>query len=142
MRNRILSALRKWALASDAELREILYGITINNPATDTDIAHAREIFFKYIDNPEILKIKTIHGFCEEILRRFPTEAGISPSWSLVSDATQRILLQETFNKLINSPSNASRVYDAFTHIVDRISENYISELLDVPLSKLLDFRQ
>ena len=132
MRNRILAALRQWALASDDDLRELLTGIAIKQPATNDDIKHAREIFFKYIDNPEILKIKTIHGFCEEILHRFPLEAGVSPSWSLVSDAAQRILLQDAFTKLINSPDGQGRTFDAFAHIVGRVSETYMSDLLQI----------
>lgn len=132
MRNRILAALRKWAVATDVELREMLDGVSLNRPATDADIAHAREIFFKYIDCPEMLKIKTIHGFCEEILRRFPIEAGVSPSWSLVSDVSQRVLLQDTFTKLINSPVSDGRTYDAFAHIVGRVSETYMTDLLGI----------
>ena len=130
MRNRILAALRDWAMADDAELRELLIGVSTNNPPTDEDIAHARSIFFKYIDNPDILKIKTIHGFCEEVLRRFPTEAGISPSWSLISDAPQRVLLNDALNNLINSPTNDARTVSAFNHIVGVMSEYKLDDLL------------
>ncbi len=132
MRNRILHALRKWALASDDELVDMLDGIALARPVTSADIIHAREIFFRYIDSPDMLKIKTIHGFCEEVLRRFPIEAGISPSWSLVSDSAQRILLQDTFDRLINSPANDGHVYDAFAHIVGRVSETYMADLLGI----------
>lgn len=132
MRNRILAALRDWVLASDAELSEMLTGVSINQEIASSDIAHAREIFFKYIDNPDMLKIKTIHGFCEEVLHRFPIEAGVSPSWSLVSDDAQRVLLQDTFSKLINSPQTNPNVYAAFEYIVSRISENYVSDLLSI----------
>lgn len=136
MRNRILAALRGWAMATDAQLRELLDGVAINNPATADDIAHAREIFFQYIDNPDVLKIKTIHGFCEEILRRFPIEAGLPPAWTLVSDANQRVLMNDAFDKLINtwdeSIQNFERVKDAFAHIVGRVSENYLADLMDI----------
>ena len=132
MRNRILSDLREWATADDDELIDLLDGVAINTPATHEDIAHARQIFFRFIDSPELLKIKTIHGFCEEVLRRFPIEAGVSPSWSLVSDSAQRVLLGETFTKLINSPSNGDRVYAAFEHIVNRVSENYLNDLMGI----------
>lgn len=132
MRNRILASLRNWALATDAELTELLTGVSVNTTIGADDIAHAREIFFKYIDNPDMLKIKTIHGFCEEILRRFPIEAGVSPSWSLVSDDAQRILLQDTFSKLINSSPTDSNVAGAFSHIVSRISETYMSDLMGI----------
>ena len=72
MRNRILSGLRAWAMADDTTLSELLEDVSENKPATDKDLAFARKVFYTYIDNPDILKIKTIHGFCEEILHRFP----------------------------------------------------------------------
>ena len=142
MRNRILAALREWALSSDEDLQELLDGITTKKTVSADDIAHAREIFFTYIDNPEILKIKTIHGFCEEILHRFPIEAGVSPSWSLVSDAAQRILLQDAFTNLINSPANNENIYEAFAHIVNRVSETYMSDLLEILSSQYKQFFQ
>lgn len=130
MRNRILDALRAWAMSNDNDLRELLAGVSTNNPPTDDDIAHARNIFFKYIDNPDMLKIKTIHGFCEEVLHRFPTEAGISPSWSLISDAPQRVLLNDALNNLINSPKNDAHTVSAFNHIVGVMSEYKLDDLL------------
>ncbi len=134
MRNRILGALRDWAMTSDDELIEMLESVALNKPVTASDAAHARQIFFQYIDNPDVLKIKTIHGFCEEILRRFPIEAGISPAWTLVSDANQRVLLQDSLNKLVNTSqknvSDNARINDAFAHIVGRVSENLMGDLL------------
>lgn len=142
MRNRILASLREWALVSDDELIEMLDGVAINRPATMADVARARKIFFEYIDAPEILKIKTIHGFCEEILHRFPLEAGLSPSWSLVSDASQRVLLQDAFNKLINSPSDDAKILNAFSHIVGRVSETYMTDLLGILSAQYKQFFQ
>lgn len=131
MRNRILASLRDWAKASDKELIDLLSGVSINTVPDEKDLRHARQIFFEYIDNPEILKIKTIHGFCEEILHRFPMEAGISPGWSLISDANQRTLLQDAFNRLINK-SNRKEIKDAFSYIVTRVSETYMQDLLNI----------
>ena len=142
MRKRILASLREWALVSDDELIEMLDGVAINRPATMADVARARKIFFEYIDAPEILKIKTIHGFCEEILHRFPLEAGLSPSWSLVSDASQRVLLQDAFNKLINSPSDDAKILNAFSHIVGRVSETYMTDLLGILSAQYKQFFQ
>ncbi len=136
MRNRILAALSHWARATDDELRDMLYGVSINMSPTAQDVAHAREIFFKYIDNPDLLKIKTIHGFCEEILHRFPMEAGLSPAWTLVSDMNQRVLLRDAFDRLVNSSpntfDNSERITNAFAHIVGRVSEAYLDELLSI----------
>jgi len=132
MRNRILAALRQWAMATDDELRELLVGVAINTKPTPDDIAHARTIFFKYIDAPDMVKIKTIHGFCEEILHRFPTEAGLSPSWTLISDAPQRILLNDTLMQLVNSTDNDERTVAAFDHIIGVMSEYKLNDLLTV----------
>ena len=131
MRNRILSSLRDWAMSTDNELRELLDGISINKVATDNDIKHARQIFFKYIDNPDILKIKTIHGFCEEILHRFPTEAGISPSWSLISDAPQKVMLHEALERVVNSTSLDANTINAFERIIGVVSEYKFGDLLE-----------
>lgn len=131
MRNRILNELKKWALLPDDDIKELLDGIATNTKITDSDIAHAREIFFTYIDNPNMLKIKTIHGFCEEILHRFPIEAKISPAWKLVSDSDQRVLLWDAFNSMIMSPKDAQTDI-AFSHILNRISEYAIDDLLNI----------
>lgn len=131
MRNRITAALRDWAMADDNDLRELLFGVSENNPPTDTDIEKARKVFFTYIDNPDILKIKTIHGFCQEILHRFPTEAGVSPSWSLVYDASQRVLLDEAFDRLFKTKDLNMQTKNAFEHIVKRVSEYRLDDLLE-----------
>lgn len=141
MRNRILAALRKWAMADDEALAELLDGVCINKPANADDLMHARQLFFHYIDNPNILKIKTIHGFCEEILRRFPLEAGISPSWSLISDANQQVLLRDAFEHLISSAA-APHIRDAFAHIVERISEYSLDDLLGILTTQYKQFFQ
>jgi len=139
MRNRILKNLKKWALMPDDDLREMLRDIAFEKNVTDTDIKHAREIFFTYIDNPIMLKIKTIHGFCEEILRRFPVEAGVSPAWKLISGADQKALLWDTLNDMISNPQN-ERVSTAFSHLVNRISEYVMDDLLDVLTKHYKDF--
>ncbi|MDR1361394.1 MAG: UvrD-helicase domain-containing protein [Rickettsiales bacterium] len=131
MRNRILAALTEWATASDEELRDLLTGVAYEQEPTDTDLRNARAIFYNYIDHPQILKIKTIHGFCEEILRRFPIEAGVPPAWNLTSDANQRRLLKDAFHRLINRGANAEAA-NAFSHILGRISEHSFDSLLDV----------
>ena len=131
MKNRILKALRQWALSDDETLTELLRGVAVHQTPTADDLAHARKVFFYYIDNPEILKIKTIHGFCEEILHRFPIEAGIPPSWTLISDAPQRVLLHDALGRLVNSVQDDVQTAAAFDHLVGVVSEYNLDKLLD-----------
>ena len=146
MRNRILNELSKWAMADDEQLIELLDSVSENNPATPEDLAFARKIFFTYIDNPDMLKIKTIHGFCEEILHRFPIEAGISPNWSLVSGTAQNVLLENAFHRMINksfdNTSSVKYILDAFYKILNIKSEYFIEELRSLLLGRYRSFFQ
>lgn len=131
MRNRILGSLRNWAYADDDTLRDLLAGISHETPPTDADLAHAREIFYKYIDDAGMLKIRTIHSFCEEVLHRFPIEAGIAPSWHLIAESDQKRLMANAFQELINSDASDA-VKWAFDRIVGRISEYSYGGLLGI----------
>jgi len=146
MRNRILSDLRKWATVNDEQLTELLQDITENKAVSQKDLSRARHIFYTYIDNPNILKIKTIHSFCEEILHRFPIEAGLSPAWSLVSGSAQSVLLQDAFEKMIKTSFNNNvkmqRTLDAFYKIVDIKSEYFLDELRILLLQHYRSFFQ
>jgi len=140
MRNRILNKFRDWAISSDTELTELLNGIRTGQKKPD-DLSQARNIFYHYIDNPDVLKIKTIHSFCEEILHRFPLEAGVSPAWKLISDTNQKILLRDNFHNLINY-SKQPAINEAFAHIVGRISETKFDELLRILTDQYKQFFQ
>jgi len=146
MRNRVLKELSKWAMSDDEKLSELLESVSENNPPTAKDLAFARKIFFTYIDNPDMLKIKTIHGFCEEILHRFPIEAGISPAWSLVSGTAQTVLLENAFNRMINksfdNKINATNTLNAFFKILDIKSEYFLQELRSLLLGRYRAFFQ
>ena len=144
MRNRILKELRKWATVDDQELADLLESVSENTTPSAKDLAFARQVFYLYIDNPEMLKIKTIHGFCEEILHRFPLEAGISPTWSLISGAAQTVLLDNAFNRMIkNSVNNVSDIQNtmnAFYKIIDIKSEYFLNDLRELLLEYYRSF--
>lgn len=128
MRNRILQEMRRLAMADDAYVSDLVGEIIFPRAVTDADIQHARKIFYTYIDNPDILSIKTIHSFCEEILHRFPIEAGLSPAWTMATDATQNILKHDAFVKMINdakkNPTQSENITNAFDVILDVVSED------------------
>ncbi len=146
MRNRILEQLRNWSMADDTDLTDLLDGIPEHSNITPEDLSYARKVFFTYIDNPDILKIKTIHSFCEEILHRFPLEAGISPAWSLVSGSAQNVLLQESFDKMVKDSvidnNQTQRILTAFYKIVNIKSEHFLSDLRKLLVSRYKSFFQ
>ena len=46
MRNRILSDLRKWSMADDSKLTELLDDIVEQKPVKPEDLAYARKVFY------------------------------------------------------------------------------------------------
>jgi ATP-dependent exoDNAse (exonuclease V) beta subunit len=47
----------------------------------------------------ETAKVGTIHGFCAELLREHPVEAGVDPSFEVADGERQRLLLERVFQR-------------------------------------------
>ena len=88
MAERLFSVLGDWALASDEKLLKDLAELEGVNaePKSAEDLAHARRLFARALETPGGLKIQTIHAFCENLLRRFPLEANVSPGFAEMED--------------------------------------------------------
>lgn len=87
MAARVSSVLRQWVTMDDAALAHALE--TLTGTAADDDMMRAaRRLFATVVDVPGRMKIMTIHGFCQAVLRRFPLEAGVSPQFELIDEAS------------------------------------------------------
>ncbi|HTK36019.1 MAG TPA: double-strand break repair helicase AddA [Caulobacteraceae bacterium] len=90
MQRRLFEQLGGWALMDDAELSCKL-GELEGRAAKDYEperLSLARTLFARALETPGGLKIQTIHAFCEKLLRRFPLEAGVSPGFQVMEDAS------------------------------------------------------
>src|SRR5258706_8464850 len=99
MANRILAELGQWVMAEDAKLAEALQKLLRTAPDAAT-LARARSLFATVLEAPEGVRIQTIHGFCQSLLRRFPVEAGISPHFTVMDARTEQELLMEARQRL------------------------------------------
>ena len=91
MSNRIAEKLSKWAVAKDEKLVKELsnwLGFDINKK--DNILLKARRLFAVMLDTPGGIKIQTIHSFCQEVLKRFPLEAKISPYFEVMDDRSAK----------------------------------------------------
>ena len=86
MQRRLFERLGEWAVLDDDELSASLAGID-EAPA---DPSLARTLFARALETPGGLRIQTIHGFCEQLLRRFPLEAGVPPGFKVLDDQAAR----------------------------------------------------
>jgi ATP-dependent helicase/nuclease subunit A len=85
MSQRLFDRLGGWIALSDNELSAELKSLTGELPDKNT-ILMARRLFALALETPGGLKIQTIHGFCEQILRKFPVESGTPTDFKIIQD--------------------------------------------------------
>lgn len=106
MSSRIAKKLSGWSIISDDELISQL-NILLGDFPNDKELAGsllsmARKQFALLLETPGGMKIQTIHSFCQEILKRFPIEAGISPYFSVMDDRSSKEAINEVRSGLID----------------------------------------
>lgn len=129
MSTRIAGRLSRWAVAEDEVLEkelEALLGFGLSGYARAEEIkAAARKLFAVLLDTPGGMKIQTIHSFCQEILKRFPLEAKISPYFEVMDDRTAAEAVEEVkaalLKKIEEEPE--SRTAQALAFLTAKVSE-------------------
>lgn len=98
MQSRIIEEASRMILCDNeqllSELKE-LGELKVGN----NDIENIRRNLEYIIDSPERLKIQTIHGFCQSILKKFPLEAGVAPFFDILDEFRQKLLLEECWRE-------------------------------------------
>ncbi len=125
MRERILDVLRDLLVLPDAACRELIRERT----GQEYSVNHARRLFAQVLDSPYGgLQLTTIHGFCQQLLRQFPLEAGLSPQFTVLeeseSDALQFLARQRMLRQA------GGEVADALALLAERSGEYGVNEML------------
>lgn len=87
MQVRLNSRLREMAECSDPRLDDYL--IEIGASLNDSHRQQARTLYETLLSSPVNIKTTTFHAFCQDILQRFPLEAGIPPGFELVESTSE-----------------------------------------------------
>jgi ATP-dependent helicase/nuclease subunit A len=136
MANRVNTRLAEWARLEEATLIGQLRALAGTNPDRER-ISLARRLFAEVLEAPGGLRIATIHGFCESILKRFPVEAGLAPHFEVVDERTSRELLATARDQVLararqgdpDHPDNAS-LSASLACIAERANEAQFGELM------------
>jgi ATP-dependent helicase/nuclease subunit A len=131
MANRLDSELARWATLADGELVETLQRLTGGYP-DQAAVARARRLFALVLDAPGGIKISTIHAFCQNLLRRFPLEAGVSPEFAVVEERDADELLAEAAQKVVIAARDRGDpvLSEALAIIADHTAEERFGELM------------
>lgn len=137
MRHRLLDRSQKWLDASDEDLRKELADIT-GEAVSDETLNAARGIYLQLSDAPHLLHFTTIHGFAQELLQRFPLEAGLSPYFTVLEEGQSKALLWEAAQQLLSRatrPSNQG-VNDALQTLSGTINDDDLIRLMKQMVDK------
>ena len=106
MQIRVLASLRKLLLMNDADCTTEVKRLLGAVPSAE-EIQRARHLFGQVLDSPlGGVQLTTIHGFCQNIVRRFPIEAGIAPHFTVLEDAAADTLLTQAKHRLLSNIGN------------------------------------
>ncbi|WP_421730671.1 double-strand break repair helicase AddA [Brevundimonas sp.] len=136
MQARLFAKLGGWAVADDRDLAADLARLDGRDPAalSDADLSKARKLFARALETPGGLKIQTIHAFCEKLLKRFPLEAGVSPGFRVLEDASAVALSHEAREDLareaLKDPQGA--LGRAYAHFAVQLDWGSFHDLLDM----------
>jgi ATP-dependent helicase/nuclease subunit A len=104
MENRVTAALGRWAVCSDHELRTALDDLQ-NRAPEPAQLITARRLFARALSCPGGMRIGTIHAFGQEILRRFPIEAGLPPHFAVIEEGDARVRQDEARADVLRAAS-------------------------------------
>lgn len=121
MQNRLNQRLSQWVLLSEEELEQQLTIFLGIKPSAEQR-QRARHLFPVVLDTPGGMKIQTIHGFCQSILKRFPLEAKLTPHFQVIDENQSNHLLQQVQNDLLRSDQLVRPFLQQLTDVFDDIS--------------------
>ncbi len=133
MQHRIFQSLSKWSTCPRQALITSLEDLLGHMPSPQQS-QKARLLFFQLIDDPHGLKVLTIHSFCQQVLARFPLEAGLPVRATLIDQDDQNDLLQEAADKLIALVDKDPLYQDAF----DSLTPFYRPQSLPLALQAII----
>ncbi|MDH3981059.1 MAG: UvrD-helicase domain-containing protein, partial [Gammaproteobacteria bacterium] len=116
MEQRIMERLRELACADHEQLTGLLLQAGIQ-PDPNT-LQRAAQLYETVLCNPRRLRCTTFHAFCQDLLQRFPLEAGVAPGFEVVEKAGQ--LEQAAYDALLVESMRAPE--DPVTASLDRLA--------------------
>ncbi len=141
---RITDRLADWAICSDDALRDALCELmgkdaAVSAIASAGALERARRLLAAVLECPGGMKIRTIHAFCQELLRRFPVESGLPPHFAVIEEAGARALREEARDELLQAASlgGDDEVSRALRYLVRDMAASTLAEAMDAATSDM-----
>ncbi|MFA6279466.1 MAG: double-strand break repair helicase AddA [Bdellovibrionales bacterium] len=128
---RLTQRLSRWAVCEARELQDDLDAL-LGMPTEEAQRQRARRLFASVLSCAGGMRFVTIHAFAQEILRRFPLEAGLPPTFSVIEEADAHALWQEARGDLLQEIAREKKgsVAQAFATLIEGMAEETLDALL------------
>lgn len=130
MKERIAKILALWPELSKEELQQELFTI-LGRHASQEELNLAKKLYEQYLQLEEKVNIQTIHAFCQKLLKKFPLECGISPSFTIIDEIESLSLLKKIKAQLLNDAS--------MQDINQYLNENFHEVIIDKIINEIID---
>ena len=128
---RITGRLGNWATCDDDALRRDLFTLQGDWPDI-TQQAQARRLFARVLACPGGMRIQTIHAFSQEVLKRFPIEAGLPPHFTVLEEsdalALQTTALHDVLQEAATAPDRL--LGQALAQLVRQLCEQRFTTIM------------
>ncbi|MCM1324573.1 MAG: double-strand break repair helicase AddA [Acetobacter sp.] len=137
MNERIAKRLSSWAVEDEEELKKELkklLGEDYKKENRNNLLSFARTLFAILLDTRGGMKIQTIHSFCQDILKRFPLEAGISPYFEVLDNRSAKEILQNIKLDLLKQADNSDNdiLKNSVIYLTQNVSEFKFPEIMNM----------
>ncbi len=131
MSTRIARRLSNWTTGRASDVEADIAAILGRAPDPPA-LLRARQLFALVLEAPGGLKIQTLHGFCQTLLKRFPLEAGVAPYFELADERTAAELLAAARDHVLQEAraGHDQVLAEALAAITEQASEFTFDELM------------
>jgi len=99
--DRLLNRISAWVMMNDCEIKESIIDIFPHNRMISIEMCNLlRRLYSQVMTVTGGMKIQTIHSFCENLMRRFPMETGVSPDFKIADSINT--LRRQAWMSMIN----------------------------------------
>ena len=126
---RVTGKLSQWAVCTDNELSTDLADLE-GRPPTPKEMTRARRLFAEALACPGGMRIRTLHAFGQEVLRRFPIESGLPPHFAVIEEEDARTLQDEVLTGLLRdaAANPDTPMAKALAHLIAALGEKAFRE--------------
>ncbi len=140
MINRLMEQLASLSIATENEIKEYLRALTNQEPTVER-IYLAKTLFASVLDHPEGIQIQTVHSLCENILKRFPIEAGIPNNFMVIENDFVLELKKQAVDTVLTKTLQQKNIED-IRKILNTIITNTEELYFQQNVYKILEYSQ